>query len=190
MTLYDLATLELSGPTVRLAPLSLVHLADCARVADDPALWTWWVREPPRDEAGMRREIEHALALKARGMRLPFAIVRHADGACIGSTSYLAFEPAHRSIEIGATWLASAHHGGGINRECKQLLFGFAFERLGINRVVLQTDALNLRSRRAIEKLGAHLDGILREERVLWNGRVRSSAVYSLLRAEWPGTRA
>lgn len=189
MTLHDLATLELSSPAVTLVPLSLAHLADCVRGADDPTLWTWWVREPPRGDAGMRREIELALALKARGTRLPFAIVHGRDGTCIGSTSYLAYEPDHRSIEIGATWLASEHHGTGINRECKRLMIDFAFGRLGVNRVVLQTDALNLRSRRAIEKLGAHLDGVLREDRVVWDGRVRSSAVYSLLRAEWPGAR-
>jgi RimJ/RimL family protein N-acetyltransferase len=182
----DAHDIRLEGPTVSLVPLSPAHLADLTRHGRDPALWRWWVRAPPLDEATMRQEIALALMLKARGERIPFAILQRASGEHIGSTSYLALDSTHQSVEIGATWLARAFHGGTVNRECKELLLAHAFTRLAINRVVLQTDALNLRSRRAIEKLGARLEGILREDKIVWDGRVRSSAVYSILRAEWP----
>lgn len=186
-SLADFATLRLDGALVSLVPLDLSHLDDFARHANDPTLWTWWVRTPPLDRDGMRREIDLALALKARGDRLPFAIVQRADGRAVGSTSYLAYDARHRSVEIGATWLAAACHGGAVNRACKELLIEHAFGAMEVNRVVLQTDALNLRSRRAIEKLGARLDGVMREDRVVWDGRVRSSAIYSILRSEWRG---
>jgi len=185
--LSDWADLHLDGATVSLVPLTLSHLPDLARHGSDPALWTWWIREPPVDPDRMQREIELALNLKSRGERLPFGILHRESNACIGTTSYLAFDARHRSVEIGATWLATAYQGGTVNRECKALLLAHAFERLGVHRVVLQTDALNRRSRRAIEKLGAQLDGVLRDDRIVWDGRVRSSAVYSLLRAEWSG---
>jgi RimJ/RimL family protein N-acetyltransferase len=97
----------------------------------------------------------------------------------------LRIDTAHRSLEIGASWLGATFHGSGINQECKHLLLTHSFVELGMNRVALQTDELNQRSRRAIEKLGAKCEGIMREDRVAWNGRVRSSAIYSILRSEW-----
>lgn len=133
----------------------------------------------------MRSEVAAALAQQRSGDRVPFSIFHLGRKEHIGSTSLLRVDTVHRSLEIGSTWLASAFHRSGINRECKDLLLAHAFTGLGMNRVVLQTDELNLRSRRAIEKLGAKLEGILREDKITWNGRVRSSAVYSLLRREW-----
>jgi RimJ/RimL family protein N-acetyltransferase len=133
----------------------------------------------------MRAEVELALEQHKNGQRIPFSIFHLARNEHVGSTSLLHVDRVHRSLEIGATWLASTFHGTGVNRECKALLLAHAFNDLGMNRVVLQTDALNLRSRRAIEKLGAKLDGIMREDRIAWDGRVRSSAIYSILRSEW-----
>lgn len=173
------------GPTVSLVPLSLDHVPDFLRYSADPTLWTWWLRPPPVDVATMRAEVELALAQQAAGARRPFAIFHRARGEHIGSTSLWNVDRTHRTVEIGSTWLAAPFHRTGINRECKKLLLAHTFDELGMNRVMLQTDALNERSRRAIEGLGAKLDGILREDKVTWNGRVRSSAVYSLLRSEW-----
>ena len=185
MRVVDPCNLRLDGATVSLVPLSITHLPDLLRHAADPALWQWWIRKPPLDEATMRAEIELALTQQGRDERIPFAIVQRVSGEGIGSTSYLARDVRNRSVEIGATWLGSAFHGGHINRECKELLIAHAFANFAVKRVVLQTDALNLRSRRAIEKLGARLDGILREDKIVWDGRIRSSAVYSILHREW-----
>ncbi len=185
MTFNGNLPLRLDGTTVSLVPLARAHLADLSRGGADPDLWQWWIRKPPLDETGMRGEIELALALQTRRERIPFAILHRTFGACIGSTSYLSLDLRNRSIEIGATWIATAFQGGKVNLECKNLLIDHAFTHCNVNRVVLQTDALNIRSRKAIEKLGARLDGILREDKIVWDGRVRSSAVYSILRREW-----
>lgn len=178
-------TLTLTGPTVSLVPLSLEHAGDLLKYSREPSLWTWWLRAPPTDEIAMRKEIELALSQRDAGARMPFAIFHRARGELVGSTSLFNIDRVHRSLEIGSTWLALPFHRTPVNRECKMLLLEYAFRVLDMNRVTLQTDELNARSRRAIEKLGAKLDGILREDKVTWNGRVRSSAVYSILRREW-----
>ena len=175
----------MKGEAVALVPLSLDHLGDFLRHSNDPALWTWWLRKPPIDAHTMRSEIASALEQEKSGVRRPFAILHLGRNEHIGSTSLWRIDPVHRSVEIGSTWLGSAFHNCGINRECKKLLLTHAFTELGMNRVMLQTDELNQRSRRAIEKLGAKLDGVWREDKITWNGRVRSSAVYSILRSEW-----
>jgi RimJ/RimL family protein N-acetyltransferase len=177
------------GASVSLVPLSLAHLDDFLRYSGDASLWTWWLRQPPIDSEGMRREVELALAQQRNGQRVPFAIFHHARREHIGSTSFWHIDRVNLSLEIGSTWLATPFHRSGVNRECKELLFTYAFEELKMNRVVLQTDELNVRSRRAIEKIGARFEGIAREDKVVWDGRVRSSAIYSLLRKEWKSNR-
>jgi len=175
----------MNGPTVSLVPLSLDHVGDFVRYSGDVSLWTWWLRRPPVDLEGMSREVEAALVQQGEGRRVPYSIYHRERKEYIGSTSLWNVDCVHRSLEIGSTWLAQPFHGSGINRECKELLLAHAFRILRLNRVVLQTDELNLRSRRAIEKLGARLDGIHREDKVVWDGRIRSSAVYSILASEW-----
>ena len=176
-----------AGPTIALIPLSPDHLDDFCRYSVDASLWTWWLRKPPVDRETMRAQIEQALAQAKTGQRIPFSIFHHGRGECIGSTSFWFLDPINLSVEIGSTWLGMPHHGGPINQECKRLLLAHAFNELCLNRVMFQTDELNARSRRALEKLGAKLDGIMREDKITWNGRVRSSAVYSILRSEWAG---
>jgi len=175
----------MQGATVALVPLSVEHISDFLRHSNDHTLWTWWLRKPPVDAETMQAEVELALAQQNKGVRIPFSVFHLARKEYIGSTSLLHVDQVHRSLEIGATWIGSAFHGTGINQECKNLLLAHSFIELKMNRVALQTDALNLRSRRAIEKLGAKLDGIHREDKIAWNGRVRSSAFYSILRREW-----
>ncbi len=179
----------MKGQTISLVPLSLDHVGDFVRHSGDASLWTWWLRKPPVDAEGMRSEVEFALSQQKSGVRVPYSIYHHARNEHIGSTSLWHIDPVNRSLEIGATWLGSSFHRSGVNRECKDLLLTHAFIDLGMNRVVLQTDALNLRSRGAIEKLGAKLDGIMREDKIVWDGRVRSSAIYSILRNEWMAHR-
>jgi RimJ/RimL family protein N-acetyltransferase len=175
----------LAGTTIDLVPLELAHIADFLKYSAETSLWTWWSRPPPLDEPAMRKEVELALAQKADGSRLPFSIYHRQKCGHIGSTSLMKIDRANRSAEIGATWLGLPFHRSGINRECKELLLRHAFEVLALNRVGLQTDELNARSRRAIEKLGAKFEGILRQDKIIWDGRVRSSAIYSILRDEW-----
>jgi RimJ/RimL family protein N-acetyltransferase len=176
--------ISLHGATVDLIPLSGDHVGELATYSAERSLWTWWLRPPPVDVAILAAEIEAALEAKKLGERVPFAVWHRGLGHCIGSTSFWKVQD-HRSIEIGSTWLGLPFHRSGVNRECKNLLLAHAFGTLGLNRVVLQTDALNLRSRGAIEKLGAKLEGILRDNRLVWDGRVRSSAIYSILKREW-----
>jgi len=175
----------LIGASVSLVSLSLAHVNDFLRYSGDESLWTWWLRKPPIDPDGMRCEVELALEQQRNGQRVPFSIFHHARREHIGSTSLWHIDRINRSLEIGSTWLATPFHRSGVNRECKELLLAYAFEELKMNRVVLQTDELNVRSRRAIEKIGARFEGVAREDSVVWDGRVRSSAIYSLLRSEW-----
>ena len=175
----------LIGATVSLVPLSLNHLADLLVYSREPELWTWWLRRPPMDEPAMRAEIDLALRQEASGERIPFAVYHQARKEHIGSTSLWHIDPVQGSLEIGSTWLGLPFHRSGINRECKALLLRHAFVDLGMDRVVLQTDELNLRSRRAIEQIGGKLEGILRQDKVAWDGRVRSSVVYSIVPSQW-----
>jgi RimJ/RimL family protein N-acetyltransferase len=121
---------------------------------------------------------------------LPFAIRLNADGRLIGSTRYLNIAPEHRRLEIGWTWLHPDHWGGRINAAAKLLLFAHAFETLGAHRVELRTDALNARARRAILKLGAAEEGILRRHMVMAGGRVRDTVQFAVIDADWPAVRA
>jgi RimJ/RimL family protein N-acetyltransferase len=170
---------------IKLIPLSLSHCEDFMRYANDPTLWTWWLRKPPMDLTQMQNEVQTALDQQVQGIRIPYAIYHFASSTLIGSTSFLNINHAHRSIEIGGTWLATPFQKSTINQECKDLLINQAFNELAMNRVILQTDELNTRSRRAIEKLGAQFEGIARHDKVVWDGRIRSSAVYSILKEEW-----
>ena len=170
---------------IKLIPLLISHCEDLMRYANDPTLWTWWLRNPPINLIQMQHEVQTALEQQAQGIRTAYAIYHFASSTLIGSTSFLNINHAHRSIEIGGTWLTTPFQKSNINRECKVLLINYAFKELAMNRVVLQTDELNSRSRRAIEKLGAQFEGIARHDKVVWDGRIRSSAVYSILREEW-----
>jgi N-acetyltransferase len=181
---------KMKGITVALIPLSIEHVDDFLKHSSDPALWTWWLRKPPIDADTMRSEVESALFQQKSGLRIPFSIFHLGRKEHIGSTSLWHVDTTHRSLEIGSTWLGSAFHGTGINQECKSLLLAYSFLELGMNRVALQTDQLNQRSRRAIEKLGAKFDGVFREDKIAWSGRVRSSVIYSILRSEWKPNQA
>ena len=119
----------------------------------------------------------------------PFVVVRNADGAIVGSSSYLDIQPAHKHVEIGMTWYAGAARGTAVNPECKLLLLGHAFERLGCERVTLKCDGRNEHSQRAIAKLGAVREGVLRKHRIQPDGFVRDTVYFSVIAAEWPRVR-
>ena len=189
MTAPPLAPAVLAGRHVRLVPLALDHLDGLAAVGLDPELWRLTVSDV-RDRAGMRRWIESALRDAAAGTALPFATTLAGDGTLVGSTRLANYAPAHRRIEIGWTWVAPAWQRSAVNTEAKLLMLAHAFDALGCIRVELKTDALNLRSRAAIARLGATEEGVLRRHTITETGRVRDTVYFSVLAEEWPAVRA
>lgn len=176
-------TLELPDGEARLEPLAKAHAADLLHAGADPAVWLYSFSQQPRTLADAEHYVRDALAAKGE---LPFAIVNRADGRAIGSTRYLDILPAHRSVEIGATWIGTPWQRTSINTECKLLLLRHAFTVLRCVRVQLKADARNTRSHAAMERIGAHYEGTLRKHRILPDGFVRDTVYYSVIAEEWP----
>ena len=156
----------------------------------DPRIWEWLSIVQAQTPAELHDYVEAALANAANGLELPFATVRQSDGRVVGSSRFLSLRPEHGSIEIGWTWLAPEAWSTGANVEAKLLMLGDAFERLGCRRVELKTDALNERSRAAMEALPAQFEGVHRWHMVVRGGENRDSAWYSVIAEEWPEVRA
>ncbi len=178
--------LSLPGRSVRLEPLGLAHApALFEQVA--PSVYTHSLDWPEDDSyeafaAWVQDDIEAPNAI-------PFAVIDLASGKPIGVTSLLDVRPAHSALEIGGTWYGPAFQGTRVNPECKYLLLQYAFEELGARRVQLKTSSENLRSQRAIAKLGAVREGVLRNFQVRSNGRSRDTVMFSITDAEWPDVR-
>jgi RimJ/RimL family protein N-acetyltransferase len=184
-----LSPLSLHGSLVSLEPLTTSSLPALAAIGLHPELW----RLQPRaivSVADMRDYIEQAVADHARGVSLPFIIVRRGDGAVLGSTRFMDIALEHRRLEIGATWLTPAAQRTGVNVEAKLLLLTHAFETMAMQRVVLKTEAANIQSRTAILALGAVEEGTFRRHLIAENGRMRDMTYFSILDIEWPGVRA
>ncbi len=177
------------GSHVSVVPLDPGHEADLADATDDGDLYRLWYTAVPAPEQ-VGAEIARRLDLRARGTMQPFAVIHPANGRAVGMTSYMNIDAANRRVEIGSTWYRRAVQRGPLNTECKLLLLRHAFEGLGCIAVEFRTHVLNLQSRRAIERLGARLDGILRSHVVMPNGTLRDTAVYSITAAEWPSVAA
>lgn len=175
----------LEGSRVRLEPLRHEHLADLALVAFDPPVWRWTTARP-QDEAGLERWVEAALANAETGTERPFATIDLATGRAIGSTRFMSIVPEHRRLEIGWTWVGTAHQRSGANREAKLLQLSHAFEVLGANRVEFKTHARNERSRAALAGIGATFEGIFRSHMIMPDGSLRDSAWFSVIADEWP----
>jgi len=146
-----------------------------------------WYTAVPAPEA-MDDEIERRLHLQAQGSMLPWTVF-DAQGRIVGMTTYMNIDAANRRVEIGSTWTARSAQRTPLNTQCKRLLLGHAFESLGCIAVEFRTHRLNVQSRRAIERLGAQLDGILRAHQIGRDGTLRDTAVYSITAAEWPTVR-
>ncbi|HEX7574316.1 MAG TPA: GNAT family protein [Bacteroidota bacterium] len=181
----SLIPVVLSGKHVELHPLSLAHAADLSSAIAVDDLWKLGVSDLPAPR-GMEAYIAEALALQSAGKALPFALIDKSAGRAVGSTRFGNFEPAHRRVEIGWTWLGTPWQLTAFNTEAKYLLLSHAFEGLGLNRVEFKTDVLNERSRKAILRLGALEEGVLRRHMVMRDGRVRDSVYYSIIAEEWP----
>ena len=177
----------LAGRHVRLEPLRAEH-ADGLRLAlADGELWRLWYTAVPAPE-GVEAYIATALEGQEGGDMLPFAVFDH-DGAIVGCTRYCNIAASNRRLEIGYTWYARRVQRTGLNTEAKRLLLGHAFDAMGCSVVELRTHVMNHRSRAAIERLGAHFDGILRRQMRMPDGHLRDTAVYSILDTEWPVVR-
>ena len=181
----------LAGRLVRLEPLTPAHApALLAAVQPDPAIWRWLTMPPPETVAEMEALIADDLALLARGELVPFAQVEQATGRPAGHTTYMNISRRDRGLEIGGTWLGKPWHRTGINTEAKYLLLRHAFEELGAVRVQLKTDARNVQSQTAIARLGAVREGVLRKHRLVRDGFLRDSVMFSIIGEEWPGVKA
>ena len=178
----------LNGTHATLAPLSLQHLDGLAEAARDGELWKLWYTSVPEPQH-MAAEIERRLSLQARDSMLPFTVI-DAGGRIAGMTTYMNVDSANRRVEIGSTWYARRVQRTPLNTECKLMLLTHAFDALDCIAVEFRTHRLNTQSRRAIERLGAQLDGMLRSHQISPNGSLRDTAVYSIVAAEWPTVRA
>lgn len=180
-------TPTLEGIHVRLVPSAAEH--DAALHAVTPAETFAYFLSGPADGSA------RAFADYMRGHRenvksRVFTVRRAADGAVVGSTAYMDIDPKNRCVEIGATWYAAAARGTAVNPECKLLLLQHAFEAIRCVRVTLKTDERNLHSQRAIAKLGAVREGVLRAHRITSSGYVRNTVMFSVIPADWPSIRA
>ena len=184
----DIQPVTLDGPHARLVPLDREHATALSRAALDGELWRLWYTTVPHPD-GMGAEIDRRLRLRDAGSMLPFTVLDR-DGIPVGMTTYMNIDAQHRRFEIGSTWTAASAQRTGLNTECKLLLLQHAFEALDCIAVEFRTHRLNTRSRRAIERLGAQLDGILRAHQRTADGSLRDTAVYSIVAAEWPTVRA
>jgi len=182
--------ITLVGRVVRLEPLSEAHVPGLAAAGRDPAIWQYMRYGYIDSEPKMAELVRYLLGLQARGTDLPFAVIHRADRRPIGMTRYMDIQPENRGLEIGGTWYATAYQRTAVNTECKYLLLRHAFESLDCIRVQLKTDLRNERSQRAIERIGAVREGVLRNHMILPDGTTRSSVYYSILSAEWPAVKA
>ena len=178
----------LASPHATLRPLSPDHHDALCEATRDGELWRLWYTAVPSPE-GMAAEIERRLALQAAGSMTPFTVF-DAAARVVGMTTYMNIDAPNRRLEIGSTWIARGAQRGALNTQCKLLLLTHAFEALACIAVEFRTHRLNTQSRRAIERLGAQLDGVLRAHQRSSDGTLRDTAVYSITAAEWPTVKS
>ena len=176
--------IRLLGKHASLIPLEPSHAVALSEAVRDGELWKLWYTSIPSPE-GMLAEIERRRGLQASGSMLPFTVLDSA-GTPVGMTTYMNIDAANKRVEIGSTWYARRVQRTALNTECKLLLLSHAFDALDCIAVEFRTHRFNTASRRAIERLGAQFDGMLRNHQRMADGSLRDTAVYSITRAEWP----
>ena len=187
MAFVQPVTLRSNG--LRLEPLALAHEDGLAAAAADGQLWRLRVTSVPAPQE-TRAYIETALQMREQGSRFAFAVIDEATGRVLGSTSFHDIIPAVRRVEIGYTWYARSVQRSHVNTTCKLLMLGHAFDQLGCHVVGWRTDNFNFASQRAIERLGAKKDGVIRGHALRRDGTIRDTVMYSLRAGEWPESRA
>lgn len=179
----------LVGKHAILEPLSHQHHDPLVEAVKDGELWKLWFTSVP-EPSGMRAEIDRRLGLQAQGAMQPFAVLDASTGQAAGMTTYMNVDDSNRRVEIGSTWYRKSLQRTALNTECKLLLLTRAFEQMNCIAVEFRTHFFNHASRRAIERLGAKLDGILRSHQIASNGTFRDTCVYSIITSEWPTVKA
>lgn len=187
MAFVQPVTLRSNG--LRLEPLALAHEDGLAAAAADGQLWRLRITSVPEPQE-TRAYIEAALQMREQGSRFAFAVIDEATGRVLGSTSFHDIIPAVRRVEIGYTWYARSVQRSHVNTTCKLLMLGHAFDQLGCHVVGWRTDNFNFASQRAIERLGAKKDGVIRGHALRRDGTIRDTVMYSLRAGEWPESRA
>ena len=176
----------LTGKYVRLEPMTEAHVPGLTAIGLEESIWEHMLYGEMRSEEDMRGWVRSILSQQD----LPFVAIHLASGRVAGATRYLNIYPTHRGLEIGGTWYGLEFQRTAVNTECKYLLLKHAFETLGCIRVQLKTDSRNERSQRAIERIGAKREGVLRNHMILPDGRFRDSVYYSIIDNEWQGVKA
>ncbi len=187
-----ISPISLSAPHVKLVPLSHAHHDALVESVRDGELWNHWYTAIPTPEA-MGAEITRRLDLQAKGSMCPFAVIDPATNQAVGMTTYMNIDAANRRVEIGSTWYRQSVQRSPLNTEAKRLLLAHAFEQLNCIAVEFRTHFFNQQSRRAIERLGAKLDGVLRSHQInphpMAPGALRDTCVYSIVASEWPNVK-
>lgn len=181
--------LTLTGKHVRLEPMTEAHIPVLATIGAGQEFWDFMVYGKMENEDDMRGWVRDILSRAEKGTDLPFVAIHLASGRVAGATRYLNIMPNDKGLEVGGTWYGLDFQRTPVNTECKYLLFRHAFETLGCIRVQLKTDLLNERSQKAIGRIGAVKEGVLRNHMILPDGRVRHSVFYSILDTEWPDVK-
>lgn len=176
----------LTGKYVRLEPLTEAHIPGLTEIGIGQNFWHFMLYGDMNTEADMRNWVLDIISRSQMGTDLPFAAIDLASNRVAGATRYLNIMPKDRGLEIGGTWYGSEFQRTMINTECKYLLLTHAFETLHAIRVQLKTDLRNERSQKAIERIGAKKEGVLRNHMILPDGNIRNSVFYSVLDSEWP----
>jgi len=176
---------------VRLEPLRAEHAAALWEIAkNDLGDLFQWIPYPLKSLSDFEQFNRQVLEEQQRGLTIPFVTLERASGQIVGTTRYMNMDLANRKVEIGSTWIAPPWQRTAINTEAKYLMLRHAFEVWDCLRVELKTDAMNQRSRKAILRLGAKEEGILRKHMLTWNGRQRDSVYFSILDTEWPEVKS
>jgi len=178
----------LRGRHATLEPLTREHGDALSEATKDGKLWKLWYTAVPTPD-GMMAEVERRLDLQMQGSMLPFAVL-DADASAVGMTTFMNIDAANKRVEIGSTWYARRVQRTALNTECKLMLMQHAFETLDCIAVEFRTSFFNQKSRRAIERLGAKLDGILRNHQLHTDGTLRDTCVYSIIQSEWPTVKS
>ncbi|MBD0381544.1 GNAT family N-acetyltransferase [Paenibacillus sedimenti] len=183
----NLSPHTLDGDRITLLPMSESHIPGLADAANDPRIWAYM--EPLLHLSAVESYVREALQEQETGLSLPYCVYDKELGKIVGSTRLFEISVSHRHAEIGYTWYHPHFWRTHVNTECKYLLLRYCFETLNMLRVQLKTDLRNMRSQTAIARLGAQKEGILRQHRILHDGYIRDSVMFSIIDSEWPSVK-
>jgi len=184
--MMEVKPVVLTGVHVRLEPMTEDHIPGLAEIGVGQDFWHFMLYGEMKTKEDMQDWVKDILGRAEKGTDVPFVAIHLESGRVAGATRYLNIMPQDRGLEIGGTWYGPEFQRTAVNTECKYLLFSHAFETLGAIRVQLKTDSRNERSQKAIERIGAKKEGILRNHMILQGGYFRHSVFYSVLDTEWP----